>query len=56
MRDKVCFDKRDGNDNEDGLDEEGDEEGSTATGTGDTGGVGEGGCAEEEGGDGDKGF
>lgn len=56
MRDKVCFDQGDRDDDEDGLDEEGDEEGSATTSTGDTGGVGEGCRAEEEGGDGDEGF
>lgn len=56
MRDKVCFDQGDGDDDEDGLKEKGDEEGSATTGAGETGCVGEDGCAEEEGGDGDEGF
>ena len=56
MRDKVCFDQGDGDDDEDGLHQEGDEEGSATTGAGKTRGVGEHGCAEEEGGDGDEGF
>lgn len=56
MRDEICFNQGYSDDDQDGLAEEGDEEGSASAGTGETGGVGEDGCAEEKGGDGDEGF